>query len=93
MKDIDKNGDGKINLDEYIGKLLLFYLQQIPPFTLNLEAICPKCFCFCSTGDMYTPDNEESEPDWVQTERKHFSEFRDANKVKAGQLLETGVVH
>lgn len=22
MEDIDKNGDGKINLDEYIGKLL-----------------------------------------------------------------------
>ncbi|XP_043955021.1 reticulocalbin-3 isoform X1 [Gambusia affinis] len=49
MEDIDKNGDGKINLHEYI-------------------------------GDMYTPEDGESEPDWVQTERKHFGEFRDVNK-------------
>ncbi|XP_059203917.1 reticulocalbin-3 isoform X2 [Centropristis striata] len=49
VEDIDKNGDGKVNIDEYI-------------------------------GDMYTPENGEKEPDWVQTERKHFSEFRDTNK-------------
>ncbi|XP_014868051.1 PREDICTED: reticulocalbin-3 isoform X1 [Poecilia mexicana] len=49
MEDIDKDGDGKINLHEYI-------------------------------GDMYTPEDSESEPDWVQTERKHFGEFRDVNK-------------
>lgn len=36
---------------------------------------------------MYTPENGESEPDWVKTERKHFSEFRDANKVKGAQLF------
>ncbi|XP_051796886.1 reticulocalbin-3 isoform X1 [Acanthochromis polyacanthus] len=49
MEDIDKDGDGKINLNEYI-------------------------------GDMFSPEDGESEPDWVQTERKHFSEFRDTNK-------------
>ncbi|KAL2101145.1 hypothetical protein ACEWY4_002906 [Coilia grayii] len=49
IEDIDKNGDGKIGLEEYI-------------------------------GDMYTPEAGESEPDWVQTEKKHFSEFRDVNK-------------
>ncbi|XP_078125253.1 reticulocalbin-3 isoform X1 [Sander vitreus] len=49
VEDIDKNGDGKINIDEYI-------------------------------GDMFIPEDGESEPDWVHTERKHFSEFRDANK-------------
>ncbi|XP_070836343.1 reticulocalbin-3 isoform X3 [Chaetodon trifascialis] len=49
VEDIDKNGDGKVDLDEYI-------------------------------GDMFSPEPGESEPDWVQTERKHFSEFRDANK-------------
>ncbi|XP_053195272.1 reticulocalbin-3 isoform X2 [Scomber japonicus] len=49
VEDIDKDGDGKVNLDEYI-------------------------------GDMYTPEKGEREPDWVHTERKHFSEFRDANK-------------
>lgn len=49
IQDIDKNGDGRIDLEEYI-------------------------------GDMYTPESGESEPEWLQTERKHFSEFRDANK-------------
>ncbi|XP_028268448.1 reticulocalbin-3 isoform X2 [Parambassis ranga] len=49
MDDIDKNGDGKVNIEEYI-------------------------------GDMYTPEPGESEPDWVQTERKQFSEYRDTNK-------------
>ncbi|XP_029945150.1 reticulocalbin-3 [Salarias fasciatus] len=49
MEDIDKDGDGKVNLVEYI-------------------------------GDMYSPEPEEDEPEWVQTERKHFSEVRDTNK-------------
>ena len=33
------------------------------------------------SGDMYTPENGEKEPEWVITERKHFYEFRDENKV------------
>lgn len=37
---------------------------------------------FCFIGDMFTPEEGESEPDWVQTEKKQFSEFRDLNKVK-----------
>ncbi|XP_017552914.1 reticulocalbin-3 isoform X2 [Pygocentrus nattereri] len=49
IDDIDKNGDGKINLEEYI-------------------------------GDMYTREDGVEEPDWVSTEKKHFSEFRDVNK-------------
>ncbi|XP_060758306.1 reticulocalbin-3 isoform X2 [Neoarius graeffei] len=49
MEDIDKNGDGKVDLEEYI-------------------------------GDMFTPEEGESEPEWVTTERKHFSEYRDLNK-------------
>ncbi|XP_068580861.1 reticulocalbin-3 isoform X2 [Cebidichthys violaceus] len=49
MEDIDKNGDGMVDIAEYI-------------------------------GDMYTSEDGDSEPDWVQTEKKHFSEFRDANK-------------
>ncbi|XP_068193869.1 reticulocalbin-3 isoform X1 [Antennarius striatus] len=49
MEDIDKDGDGKVSINEYI-------------------------------GDMYTMEDGESEPDWVQTERKHFLEFRDSNK-------------
>ncbi|XP_068605990.1 reticulocalbin-3 [Brachionichthys hirsutus] len=31
-------------------------------------------------GDMYVEEGEDGEPDWVQTEKKHFSEFRDSNK-------------
>lgn len=30
---------------------------------------------------MFTPEEGESEPEWVTTERKHFSEYRDNNKV------------
>lgn len=30
---------------------------------------------------MFTPEGGENEPDWVSTEKKHFSEFRDVNKV------------
>lgn len=48
-----------------------------------LEAVSPKCVYYsCFTGDMYTAEDGESEPDWVQTEKKHFSEIRDTNKVK-----------
>jgi len=32
---------------------------------------------------MYTSEDGEGEPDWVQTEKKQFSDFRDTNKVKA----------
>lgn len=36
-------------------------------------------------GDMFTPENGENEPDWVTKEKKHFSEFRDMNKVCSGE--------
>ncbi|CAL9703674.1 unnamed protein product [Knipowitschia caucasica] len=49
MEDIDKNGDGKVDIQEYI-------------------------------GDMYSDEEQEGEPDWIQTERKHFKDFRDVNK-------------
>lgn len=60
MEDIDKNGDGKIDINEYI-------------------------------GDMFSPESGEREPDWVQTERKHFHEFRDTNK--DGYLHNAEVAH
>ncbi|XP_061829784.1 reticulocalbin-3 isoform X1 [Nerophis lumbriciformis] len=60
IEDIDKNGDGKIDLYEYI-------------------------------GDMYTPEDGESEPEWVQTEKKHFTEMRDANK--DGHMDSSEVAH
>ncbi|XP_074554454.1 calumenin-A [Halichoeres trimaculatus] len=49
IEDIDKNGDGFIDVDEYI-------------------------------GDMYTAEDHGQEPDWVESERQQFSEFRDKNK-------------
>lgn len=49
LEDIDKNGDGFIDLKEYI-------------------------------GDMFTPEDGEDEPDWVESERQQFHEFRDKNK-------------
>uniref|UniRef100_A0A8C4R1G7 Reticulocalbin-3 n=1 Tax=Eptatretus burgeri TaxID=7764 RepID=A0A8C4R1G7_EPTBU len=49
IEDIDKNGDGAIDINEYI-------------------------------GDMYSPNDDAEEPDWVRTEREQFHEFRDKNK-------------
>ncbi|XP_028823287.1 calumenin-B [Denticeps clupeoides] len=49
MEDIDKNADGFIDLEEYI-------------------------------GDMYNKEGDPAEPEWVQTEREQFTEFRDKNK-------------
>lgn len=48
IEDIDKNGDGFIDLKEYI-------------------------------GDMYAAEDGDEEPEWVETERQQFSEFRDKN--------------
>uniref|UniRef100_UPI0037E8FBA1 calumenin-A n=1 Tax=Semicossyphus pulcher TaxID=241346 RepID=UPI0037E8FBA1 len=49
IEDIDKNGDGFIDIQEYI-------------------------------GDMYNAEDEEEDPEWVESERQQFSEFRDKNK-------------
>uniref|UniRef100_A0A8C3FHY2 Reticulocalbin 3 n=1 Tax=Chrysemys picta bellii TaxID=8478 RepID=A0A8C3FHY2_CHRPI len=49
IEDIDKNGDGYVQVDEYI-------------------------------GDMYTPESGEPEPDWVQSERQQFLDFRDLDR-------------
>ncbi|KAM6961788.1 calumenin-A [Tautogolabrus adspersus] len=49
IEDIDKNGDGFIDMKEYI-------------------------------GDMYTAEEESEDPEWVESERQQFIEFRDKNK-------------
>lgn len=46
VDDIDKNKDGFVSIDEYI-------------------------------GDMFNPANGEEEPDWVETEKRQFREYRD----------------
>ncbi|KAK2859276.1 hypothetical protein Q5P01_003896 [Channa striata] len=48
IEDIDKNGDGFIDLKEYI-------------------------------GDLYNAEEGEQEPEWLESERQQFSEFRDKN--------------
>ncbi|XP_023948671.1 calumenin-B [Bicyclus anynana] len=52
LEDIDKDKDGKVSLEEYI-------------------------------GDMYKPEegeSEEDEPDWVKQEREQFAGYRDSDK-------------
>ncbi|XP_060885313.1 calumenin-A [Labrus mixtus] len=49
IEDIDKDGDGFIDMKEYI-------------------------------GDMYTAEEESEDPEWVESERQQFIEFRDKNK-------------
>lgn len=49
IEDIDKDGDGFINLKEYI-------------------------------GDMYQAEEGVEDPEWVESERQQFAEFRDKNK-------------
>lgn len=34
----------------------------------------------CPAADMYTPEADEPEPDWVKTERQQFRDHRDLNK-------------
>ncbi|XP_041636452.1 calumenin-A [Cheilinus undulatus] len=49
IEDIDKDGDGFIDLKEYI-------------------------------GDMYQAEEGVEDPEWVESERQQFAEFRDKNK-------------
>ncbi|XP_078725117.1 reticulocalbin-1-like [Lampetra fluviatilis] len=54
MEDLDKDGDGAISLDEYIGDIM----------GRGGEALSPG----------------EPEPEWVQTERHQFTDFRDTDR-------------
>lgn len=90
MEDIDKNGDGLIDLDEYIGEAGDFHAVSF--------LIVDKCWdnnyvqdlCHRRTlkqqifliviGDMYNQEGDATEPEWVKTERDQFTEFRDKNK-------------
>lgn len=47
-----------------------------------------------TVGDMFNPEDGETEPDWVTTEKKQFSEFRDMNKVcsRKGNLFGNAVL-
>ncbi|XP_075047426.1 calumenin-like isoform X2 [Mixophyes fleayi] len=60
IEDIDKNGDGVVDVDEYI-------------------------------SDMYTPETDEPEPEWVKTERQQFKDHRDLNK--DGKMDRTEITH
>lgn len=58
IEDIDKDGDGFVDVNEYI-------------------------------GDMYKPESDESEPEWVETEREQFSKYRDMDQ--DGKLSENEI--
>uniref|UniRef100_A0AAQ4RN13 Calumenin b n=1 Tax=Gasterosteus aculeatus aculeatus TaxID=481459 RepID=A0AAQ4RN13_GASAC len=94
MEDIDKNADGLIDLDEYIGKFkFIFYISTInlhlTPllYLVKAQDAGKRIECgntttpsFCAVGDMYNQEGDASEPEWVKTEREQFTEFRDKNK-------------
>ncbi|XP_018422233.1 PREDICTED: calumenin-like isoform X2 [Nanorana parkeri] len=60
IEDLDKNGDGVVDVNEYI-------------------------------ADMYTPESDEPEPEWVNTERQQFKDHRDLNK--DGKLDHSEISH
>lgn len=90
MEDIDKNGDGLIDLDEYIGEAIDYHFSMYHS-KINTEILVYiSQLCCCHTlkqevslyviGDMYNQEGDATEPEWVKTEREQFTEFRDKNK-------------
>ncbi|XP_072549523.1 reticulocalbin-3 isoform X2 [Salminus brasiliensis] len=86
FKAADKNGDGIATREEFTAFLHpeeFSYMKNIVvqetvedidkngDGKINLEEYI---------GDMYTAEDGENEPEWVNTEKKQFSEFRDVNK-------------
>lgn len=89
MEDIDKNGDGFIDLEEYIGEwntVLCMIFETVSQFYLKSFMCCYSLHSLKSvefvwiSGDMYNHEDEMDEPEWVSREREQFSEFRDKNK-------------
>ena len=73
MYDMDKNRDGKITLEEYISKHL--------SLSLSFSHVTP-CFFVLLLGDIWPQfecEEGTDEPEWVKTEREHFSKHRDKN--------------
>ncbi len=94
MEDIDKNGDGFIDLNEYIGTWSVFLFKEclcVFKRDWNGQKSVVSCLvywfcitfslvCVCFSGDMYSQSGDPNEPEWVKTEREQFIEFRDKNK-------------
>lgn len=74
MEDIDKNGDGFIDLEEYIGEAP--GAGAVPPGD-GSPSLSRR---LSLAGDMYSQDGDADEPEWVKTEREQFTEFRDKNR-------------
>ena len=84
MEDIDKNGDGLIDLDEYIGEAIDYHFSMYHS-KINTEILVYiSQLCCCHTlkqevslyviGDMYNQEGDATEPEWVKTEREQFTE-------------------
>lgn len=59
MEDIDKNGDGFIDLDEYIGKSCFFKcVFKFPVPCVDLSYLCPCVFQVICTARMETQLNQ-----------------------------------
>lgn len=71
VEDIDKDGDGKISLYEYISE------SSINSHKTMLDFIN---FMFGFIGDLYRGESGEGEPSWVENERESFRTYRDKNK-------------
>ena len=61
---MDKNKDGFIDIDEYIGSFATDFLWTVvAQFSKSL-------------GQWYQPEKGRKEPEWVERERKNFKENR-----------------
>lgn len=70
IEDIDKDKDGKISLEEYIGKFF-FRKKKKNYYNIYID--------FFVTGDMYKKEDGEEVPEWVRNEQEQFSSYRDKN--------------
>ena len=72
IEDIDRDKDGKISLEEYIGGRQKRYRR--------VKILVEIYFVLILILDMWHEDDDGEEPDWVEEERRQFHEFRDSDK-------------
>ncbi|KAL3842537.1 hypothetical protein ACJMK2_020538 [Sinanodonta woodiana] len=84
-KAADRNGDGQLSKDEFMDFLHPEEVEHMRDIVVDetIEDIDKDKDGYISLeeyiGDLW-PNKEGEEPEWVQTERKQFHEYRDKNK-------------